>query len=293
MHRYLGCRYAAEVRHQIVPWLLSYCLVLTAGDLLRAAGSASLGPMRSTTSRVAREEAIDAIPLKKINAKYRRSVSKVIHDSSLYRRLPTQVIDCDPQLFTFLAKNPDTLVAMWQQLGISHVKLVRTGAGTFRLADGAGTTGELVIVEQKCDDRAQNRIVMYAQGAYDGKPFKRPVRAECVLLLRSGSLKESDGRDYVAARLDSFVRLERTSIELFAKALHPWVGKTADANFVDTLTFISNFSRAAETRPATIERLVTALPQVSERRRDQLVQLAYRKANAQASASVRVARRPE
>jgi len=96
-----------------------------------------------------------------------------------------------------------------------------------------------------------------------------------VLLLRSGSLKESNDRDYVACRLDSFVRIERTSIELFAKALHPWVGKTADSNFADTIGFVSNLSQAAEQRPATIERLVNSLPRVTKQRQQEFVEIAY------------------
>lgn len=230
---------------------------------------------QATTSDAAKREAIQSIPLKQLHKKYRRPVQQVLRDPSLYRRMPTQMVDCDPKMFTFLAENPEVLVEMWQHMGISRVALRRTGANTFSLTDNAGTTGRLVIVEQKCDDRAQNRIVMYSEGAYEGKPFKRPVRAECVLLLRSGSVKETNGRDYVACRLDTFVRIERTSIELFAKAMHPWVGKTADANFVDTIGFISNLSQAAERRPETLERLVSNLPRVTRQRQNEFAQIAY------------------
>ena len=216
-----------------------------------------------------------AIPLEDISGPYARAVREVLRDCSVYRRLPTQMVDCNPKLFTFLAQNPETLVEIWRQLGITRVELTRTGADTFRLSDNSGTTGRLVIVEQDCDDKAQNRIVMYAEGAYEGKPFTRPVKAQCVLLLRSGSVKETNDRDYVAARLDSFLRIDRASIELFAKAVHPLVGRTADRNFADTIHFISNLSREAETRPATVERLVSSLPHVSHERQGRLVQIAY------------------
>ena len=230
---------------------------------------------QAVTSDAARREAIKLVPLGNIHRKYRSSVNKVMTDCSLFRRMPTQMVDCDPQLFTFLAQNPEILVEMWQDMGISRVSLHRTGPTTFDLSDGAGTTGKLVIVEQKCDDRAQNRIVMYSEGAYEGKPFKRPVRAQCVLVLRSGSITETNGRDFVACRLDTFVRIERTSIELFAKAMHPWVGKTADANFADTVGFVSSLSKAAERRPEKIERLVNRLPRVTSQRQQLLVKLAY------------------
>ena len=88
-------------------------------------------------------------------------------------------------------------------------------------------------------------------------------------------MKETNDRDYVAARLDTFFHIDRVRIELFAKALQPLVGKTADRNFTDTLQFISSFSHAAETRPATVERLVTGLPDVSPESQGQLIRIAY------------------
>ncbi len=249
--------------------------------------------MQATTSDAARREAIQHLPLKNIHSKHRRAVKRVLDDTSLYRRMPTQMVDCDPKMFTFLAENPEVLVEMWRHMGISRVSLRRTGSNTFSLTDNAGTTGNLVIVEQKCDEQAQNRIVMYSEGAYEGKPFKRPIRAQCVLLLRSGSVRETNGRDYVACRLDSFVRIERASIELFAKAMHPWVGKTADANFADTIGFISNLSQAAEQRPATLERLVAGLPRVTTQRQREFAQIAYNCSEKYDASTQRLARKPE
>ncbi len=230
----------------------------------------------ATTSKAAKREAIRSIPLANIEPEFRRKVKRVLTSASIYRRMPTLTADCDPKLFTFLAQNPEVLVDIWRQLGISQVNLQRTGDTTFRLSDGVGTTGQLNIVEQKCDAQAQNRIVLYVEGQYEGKPFQRPVRTECVLLLQSGSLvQESDGRTYVAARLDAFICVDRLSLKLLAKATQPWLGKTADNNFADTLQFISNFSQAAELRPERIQRLVNKLPRTAQYQKGQLVQIAY------------------
>lgn len=214
--------------------------------------------------------------LRKIDPAFRQPVSDVLEDTSLYRRLPTTVVDCRPEMFSFLTQNPEVLVEIWRVLGLSQAELTRTGDTMFRFSDGGGTTGHMHIVEQKCDEAAQNRIVMYAEGNYEGKPFHRPLTAQCVLLMRSGSVVESNGRPYVAARLDCFVRFDRTSLELVAKAVQPWVGKTADRNFTDTLMFVSNFSYTAERRPETIDRLAGALRRVDVRRRTALSSLAVK-----------------
>lgn len=257
---------------------LSLCCCTVAGASAGWAAETS----SSTTSRRARNEAVRAIPFQRIAPNYRRRVKQVLNDTSLYRRLPTMTVDCHPPLFTFLAENPDVLVEIWRQLGISNIDLVREGNNRFRLTDSVGTVGHLVIVEQNCDDRAQNRLVMYAEGAYEGKPFKRPVRAQCVLLLRSGSVQETNGRHYVAVRLDTFLRIDRASLELFAKAVHPLVGRTTDRNFADTINFISKMSQAAETRPLTIERLANSLPRISADRKRRLVKITHECADQQA-----------
>lgn len=245
--------------------------------------SAALAPCRpavaeetteASTSDDARQEAVSAIPMAKVDARYRKVVQAVISDPSIFRRLPTNVVDCKPEMFTYFAENPDVLVEVWRELGMTQVELVRTGPSTFRIADGAGTTGRLVIVESSCDANAQNRVVLYSEGSYDGKPFTKPLSAQCVLVLRSGSVVETNDRHYVAARLDSFIKLDRPSMELLAKAAHPFVGHTADKNFADTLAFMSNFSYTAERRPETIERIAGKLENIEAPRKTELQMLA-------------------
>jgi|GEM_PF-1241357 len=257
---------------------LNRSLVLAAillGDLLLVPGKVgAVESHRSTTSDSARQEAIQAIPLAKLTARHRQQVRAVIEHATLYRRLPTCVVDCHPGLFTYVARNPEVLVAIWRELGVTQVELHRTGLDRFDFHDQSGTSGKLVLVEQQCDENAQNRLVLLAEGSYENKPMTRPVKAQCVLLLRSGSILETNGRRYVAARLDSFVHVDRAGLQLFAKVIHPWVGITADRNFSDTLTFISHLSHTAEVRPEKIGKLASKLAGIPPVRRQQLVRIA-------------------
>jgi hypothetical protein len=263
-----GCRY---VRRQLVKSVL---IVGFVGQLAGGAVAAEK-PFEATTSAEARAEAIQAISLKRIDPHYRDRVESVLQDTSIFRRLPTQVVDCQPEMFTFMAKNPEVLVQIWRELGITKVELDRIDGKTFRMADAAGTTGTLTIVDQVCEPHAQNRFVMFADGGYEGKPFSKPVKAQCVILLRSGSVVEHDGRTYVAARLDSFIHIDRASLEVFAKVVQPLVGRIADRNFSDTVNFVGGFSQAAETQPARIKHLAESLENVSVGRRQALAKIAY------------------
>ena len=72
----------------------------------------------ATSQRSAREEAIRAIPWKQIAEPQRRQLQSVIQNASMYRRLPTRMIDCDPDLFTFLLQHPEVVVDVWQMMGV-------------------------------------------------------------------------------------------------------------------------------------------------------------------------------
>jgi hypothetical protein len=272
MHRFLRATSALALSIRLLTsWFAVASLVISLCGPLRAEESTLL----ASTSNEARADAAKAIPLAKVDSRYRAKVQAVMDDVSVFRRLPTQVVDCNANMFTFMAQNPEVLVEVWRELGITQVSLERIDGNSFRMADNSGTTGKLVIVEQSCQPKAQNRIVMFAEGEYEGKPFNKPVRAQCVLLLRSGSLTENDGRNYVATRLDSFIHIDRTSLEIFAKVLHPLVGKTADRNFSDTIKFVGGFSQAAEQNPQQIEHLVSSLDNVSSAQQGKLTKIAY------------------
>ncbi|MEM9352455.1 MAG: hypothetical protein AAGA92_05540 [Planctomycetota bacterium] len=246
-------------------------LLLAAGSQYAAAAEDTRH--EATTSRRCRNEAAGAIPFDRVFPAYRARVRKVVERPSLYRRLPTEAVECHPDLFTFLSTNPDALVAVWRQLGITQVRLDRTGDGVFRFEDGYGTSGVLRIVEQQCKPGAQNRIVLFADASYSGRPFRKPLTAEGVFLFRSGSITETDSKTYVAARLDSFIRLNNASVQLLAKAAHPLLGKMADKNFVDSVHFIGQMSQAAQVRYANLNSLAAELPGVSVGQRRELQRL--------------------
>src|SRR5436190_23442273 len=89
---------------------------LAAGTLLLlalVAQQAAAKPPAATNSPAAKREAIAAIPFDKLEANMRRKVSAVVTNPSIYRRLPVQVTDCDPDLYLFLVRHPEVVVNIW------------------------------------------------------------------------------------------------------------------------------------------------------------------------------------
>jgi hypothetical protein len=240
----------------------------------------------ATSSRSARDEAIRLIPWKQMSPQARQTAQGVINGATIYRRLPTRVIDCDPDLFTFLLQHPEVVIDTWRVMGISQVALTRGPDGTYHGTDGAGTNGNVRYLFSNWGQGGQNVAVVHADGSYSGPPFVTPLKAQSIMFVRTSAVRETNGRTYVTVRMDSFVRVEQLGIEIIAKTVQPWIAKTADQNLIETLTFVSNFSRTAEKNPDGMQRLAARLGAVDEPTRNQLVNLCFRTAERNARRDV-------
>ena len=96
-----------------------FSLLFIALIAVSSVGHRSFADSAATSSRAARNEAMRAIPWSQIAPQYRRAAQNVVRDASLYRRLPTRIIDCDPDVFTFLLQHPEVVVDVWRVMGIS------------------------------------------------------------------------------------------------------------------------------------------------------------------------------
>ncbi|MEX0585204.1 MAG: hypothetical protein WD176_01080, partial [Pirellulales bacterium] len=140
--------------------------------------------------------------------------------------------------------------------------------GIYRAADGAGTLCDVQFVYSD-----QDTHVILADGAYTGPIFLRPVKAKCVLLLKSGFVRETSGQHYATSRMDSFIHVENAGLDLVARTVHPLVGKAADHNFTETAAFLSCLSRSAQRNKPGVDRLTAKLAKIDPATRDELAQI--------------------
>ena len=244
-----------------ITWLL---FIVAASRIPAAAADLA----KATTSRAARQAAIQSMPLDKLDAAGRDKVAAVLDNVSIYRRLPVQIIGADPQLYLFLVNNPDAVVNLWEVLGISQITLRRNADGTFAANDGQGMQGQVEFLH-----RSANTHVIYTEGEYRGPLSSKPVRGSCVMLLKSGYIRQSDGKAYVTSQLDIFIRLEHVGMELIARTFQPVIGKVADYNFLESTGFVSSISQTAEVNPAAAVELASRMEYVPEEERQQMVVL--------------------
>jgi len=224
---------------------------------------------KATTSRAARKDAIRSLPVSKLSPADRALVADVVDHASMFRRMPIQVNHCDPQMYDFLVRNPEVIVNIWKKMGIASVTMQQTGIGTYRTADGKGTSCDVRILAAN-----HNTHLIYADGGYQGALVRKPVRGKCVMLLKSGHGRETDGKYYVTSRMDVFIKVEHAGLDLLTKAFQPLLGKNADMNFIEAAAFIGRVSRTAERNPDGLQRLTDRLTDVSPEVRQRFSRLA-------------------
>lgn len=212
---------------------------------------------KATTSRAARDEAVRAVPFPKLSRDGQAKATAVIRDTSLYRRLPAQTIDCEPQLYSFLTKHPEVVVNIWQLMGITKMSLQRVDATHFNVADGEGTKG---LVEYLYS--SPEMLVVYSEGTYDGPLYARTVRGKCLLVMRTAYRRVAGGRYQATINLDTFLAVENLGVEILAKTFQPVIGRAADHNFAETAKFVANLSQTAESNEEGMIQLASRLKNV-------------------------------
>jgi hypothetical protein len=252
---------------------VGWMVVLTCGAwaLFAPALLAAKPESVASSSRTTRDEAVRAIPKDKLTPSGQQKVASVLKQVSIFRRLPTQVIECDPNLYLFLVEHPEMVVNMWEVMDVSDMKLEKTGQDQYKMNDGAGTIGKVEMLW-----RSHDLHIMFAEGAYSGPMFASPVKGKCLLVLKTGYVRETNGKYYVTCRLDTFIQLENVGIEFVARTFQPMIGKTADHNFRETAAFLGMISRSAEVQHPSLKQLTGKLTATTDEDRAQFVAITDR-----------------
>jgi hypothetical protein len=253
-------------------WLLLIILCIAGPASIAPAAGPLLSPDSEETSdpggvlgslfgnkRVARGKGdlLETVPLERLTPQAQQTIREIADKPTLYRRLPTQAIRCDEQMFLFLARRPETIIGIWDLMGITNVEAKRTGPYEMEAVDGCGTTCDVNLLY---GDR--NLHVYVADGVYDGKYAQKPITGRGIFVLKSTYAVAEDGGTTVHGSLDCYVKLNHLGVDLLARSLGGLIGKSADHNFIETARFISQISQACKSNPGSMLEMADQLPQV-------------------------------
>ena len=245
----------------------------------------SPSPSEGASTREAREAAIQRIPFQQLTADAGARLKTVVGNSSYFRSMPTEVVDCDQEMFTFLVRHPEVIVNIWEVMGVTKVSLQRTGPFQLQGIDGAGTTSKMDLVFGN-----DSMHIYFATGSYQGSLWARELNGRCVVVLHNRPTTLPSGKQGMIASMDIFMKLDNIGADLVVKTLGPLVGKTADYNFTECASFFSQISQTAEQNPYGVQQLGKKLTKIDPKIRDQFIatSMAIGKKNGNAVVAVAV-----
>lgn len=217
------------------------------------------GADRTASSYEQRQQVIASLPMQRLTRQAQDRILSIANSPTLYRRLPTQAIDCDRDMFLFLTRNPEVMVGIWDLMGITKVQTHRTGPYHLEARDGSGTRCHVDLVYGD-----PNLHIYVTDGSYDGKLVTKPILGRGVFVLRSSYSTSASGNTTVTGTIDCFVQIENLGADLVVRTLGGLIGRSADKNFVETARFMSQVSQASATNPPAMIDVAHRMPQVSD-----------------------------
>ena len=189
-YRWLGCRFIALLGVLIGVGLSSGGSELRAQPIELALKSSRSEGVEGTSSREAKIAAIRAIPFDQLTPDASQRLRAIAEDASYFRRMPTQTVECDPEMYTFLVRHPEVVVNIWDVMGITRVTLDRIGEYQLSGDDGAGTKCKMDLVYG-----SDTLHVYQSNGGYQGNLWARELKGRCVVVLHNRPVRLADGRD--------------------------------------------------------------------------------------------------
>ena len=224
------------------------------------------GRGEGTSTREARDAAIQRIPFQQLTPDAGARLKTVVVNSSYFRSMPTETVDCDPEMFTFLVRHPEVIVNIWEVMEVTKVSLQRSGLYQLQGSDGAGTSSKMDLVFGN-----ESMHIYFASGSYQGSLWARELNGKCVVILHNRPGPLPNGKQGIVASMDVFMKLDNLGADLVVKTLGPLMGKTADYNFTECASFFSQISQTAESNPYGIQQLAKRLTKIDPSIRDQFV----------------------
>ncbi len=220
------------------------------------------------STREARMQAIRGVPFDRLHPNISGEVREVLEKPSYFRRMPPQLIACDPKMFTFLVRRPEVMVNIWEVMGITKVKAQRTSPLSFMADDGVGTACKCDLIYS--DDKLH---IYWGNGIYEGSMAPRKINGRCLCLLRTENQATTAEGPNISGTMDVFLKVDNFGADLLTRTIGPFVGKTADYNFVETAKFISQISNICQTNPSAAQALVMRLDRIDDATRQEFGEL--------------------
>lgn len=188
------------------------------------------------------------IPWEDLSTESRRKIQSVARQHSLFRRMPTQAVYCDPEVYQYLLEHPDLVVGFWERLGATEISVKEIKEDNYLMRETTGTVATVEVLH-----RTKNHCIVYAKGQYRAPFLARGIDGETVLFLRNRFGRDKDNEPFVVCALDAFIKIDNAGADFLAKLFATSLGKIADSNFEQTAAFVGHVSDASAVNAESVK----------------------------------------
>lgn len=224
-----------------------------------------------SSSYATRKLAIADLPMSELSPDATSKVNGILSNVAMFRRLPTLSFEVDPDVYTYLLKNPDVAVSTWRAMEISKFQLKEYDTGCFDADAGDGSVGRIQILRQTPLD-----TIIYCDGAFKSPLLPRPIVAKSLMRLQTSFAKEPDGRIMGTHSGEVFVEFPSQAVETVAKVISPVSHSIADRNFKQITLYVHLMTLAMAKHPGWIEQIGNKLDGVTPAQRQKFMEVSAR-----------------
>ena len=257
--------------------------IVNAEDSIRTASDAEMQPAvksrgipietlrKGVSSREEREVARRRIPLDRLAAHQRTRANFILKSPAIFRSLPVQQFEIDPDVYRFFVRHPDVAVSIWRVLKISRFEMWQTGPNEYEADTGDGSSGLIDIVYQD-----EHQCVVLCDGLYKSPLLPKPIKAHGLLHHMADHSSAPDGRRFITHRVSVFVNFSSQPVKTLATVISPVTNMILDRNLLEVSAFAQMMSLAVKRQPGWVETVATRMEEVLEPSRRELLKLTER-----------------
>lgn len=208
------------------------------------------------------------LPYPQMSPGARDRASRILANTSQYRRMPSLQYPVDPNMYQYLINHPDVAVSTWRAMGISKLQMSQKSRFEYeaRAIDGSDGIADVLW-------RDGNQCLFIVEGRYNSPVLPSSINASALVWLQYRFVRNSQGEVVVNQQVETFIHFHSAAIETIARLASRITNSILDRNVFEVSLYARMMSQAGQRDPQWISEVASRLDGVPASRRVELVRV--------------------
>lgn len=208
------------------------------------------------------------LPYPQMSPGARDRASRILANTSQYRRMPSLQYPVDPNMYQYLINHPDVAVSTWRAMGISKLQMSQKSRFEYEASAADGSDGIADVLW-----RDANQCLFIVEGRYNSPVLPSSINASALVWLQYRFVRNSKGEILVNQQVETFVHFHSAAIETIARLASRITNSILDRNVFEVSLYARMMSQAGQKDPRWISEVAARLDGVPANRRAELVRV--------------------